>query len=110
MPFMKVLSQVGQSLCAALHAELSDYYRLIAVLESQLANPLEDASSDSMTMRRLFVWVQEPLDRMKLMAIIVDTCKGMKGGSLASKIHSFLQHGDPAYRCLLYTSPSPRDS
>lgn len=29
-----------------------------------------------MTMRRLFVWVQEPLERMKLMAIIVDTCKG----------------------------------
>ena len=49
------LGLVGQSLCAALHAELSDYYRLIAVLESQLANPLEDASSDSMTLRRLFV-------------------------------------------------------
>ena len=30
------LSLVGQSLCAALHAELSDYYRLIAVLESQV--------------------------------------------------------------------------
>ena len=30
-----------------------------------------------MTMRRLFVWVQEPLERMKLMAIIVDTCKGL---------------------------------
>ena len=29
-------SLVGQSLCAALHAELSDYYRLIAVLESQV--------------------------------------------------------------------------
>jgi len=95
------LGLVGQSLCAALHAELSDYYRLIAVLESQLANPLEDSSSDSMTLRRLFVWVQEPLDRMKLMAIIVDTCKGMKGGSLASKIHSFLQHGDPAYRTFI---------
>jgi len=96
------LGLVGQSLCAALHAELSDYYRLIAVLESQLSNPLEDkSSSDTMTLRRLFVWVQEPLDRMKLMAIIVDTCKGMKGGSLASKIHSFLQHGDPAYRTFI---------
>jgi len=93
------LGLVGQSLCAALHAELSDYYRLIAVLESQLSKPLEDSSSSgAMTMRRLFVWVQEPLERMKLMAIIVDTCKGLKGGTLASKIHSFLQHGDPSYR------------
>ena len=25
-------------------------------------------------------------------------CAGMKGGALASKIHSFLQHGDPTYR------------
>ena len=31
------------------------------------------------------------------------TCgpSGMKGGSLASKLHSFLQHGDPAYRTFI---------
>jgi len=90
------LGLVGQSLCSALHMELSDYYRLIAILESQATSA--GGAGGGVTMRRLFVWIQEPLERMKLMALIVDTCRGMKGGALASRIHSFLQHGDPAYR------------
>ena len=47
------------------------------LIPSQLCKPLEDHFSSAMTMRRLFVWVQELLERMKLMAIIVDTCKGL---------------------------------
>ena len=38
-------------------------------------NSLTD-NKGGMTLRRLFVWIQEPLERMKLMAVVVDTCKG----------------------------------
>jgi gamma-tubulin complex component 3 len=80
-----------QSLCAALQQELTDYYRLIAVLETQI-NQLQQQPSSlaittasvsqspaptmTLTLRRLAVWIQDPLQRLKIMAIVVDAVKG----------------------------------
>eukprot|EP00164_Ancoracysta_twista_P021569 GFYU01039261.1.p1 GENE.GFYU01039261.1~~GFYU01039261.1.p1 ORF type:complete len:388 (-),score=49.40 GFYU01039261.1:95-1258(-) len=92
---------VGQSLAAALEKELREYYKLIAVLEAQL-HPNGDRSAPSqLTLRRLLVWTYEPLQRLKLMAMLVDAAKDKKGGALASAIHSFRQHGDPTVRAFV---------
>ena len=53
------------------------------------------ANENQFTLRRLFVWIQDPLERMRLMAILADAAKGLKGGALVSAIASFLRHGDP---------------
>ena len=66
----------------ALLKELMEYYRLISALEGQLAVDSERADDVGLTLRRLAVWVHEPLVRMKMLAIIVDGCKGLKGGAL----------------------------
>jgi gamma-tubulin complex component 3 len=42
------------------------------------------------------MWCQEPLTRLKWMAVLVDAAQGLKGGALASCIHSYTKQGDPA--------------
>ncbi|MBA0697818.1 hypothetical protein Goari_021343, partial [Gossypium aridum] len=91
---------VGQAFCAALQDELSEYYKLLAVLEAQSTNPIplvsENASSGNyLSLRRLSVWFAEPMVKMRLMAILVDKCKALRGGAMAGAIHLHAQHGDP---------------
>ncbi|XP_062112176.1 gamma-tubulin complex component 3 [Humulus lupulus] len=91
---------VGQAFCAALQDQLSDYYKLLAVLESQSMNPIplvsdSAASGNYLSLRRLSVWFAEPMVKMRLMAVLVDKCKVLKGGAMAGAIHLHAQHGDP---------------
>ena len=70
---------VGQAFCAALQDELSEYYKLLAVLEAQLMNliPLvsENISSGNyLSLRRLPVWFAKPMVKMRLMVVLVDKC------------------------------------
>ncbi|CAH8284662.1 unnamed protein product [Eruca vesicaria subsp. sativa] len=91
---------VGQAFCAALQDELSDYYKLLAVLEAQAMNPIPLVSesvseSNYLSLRRLLVWFAEPMVKMRLMAVLVDKCKVLRGGAMAGAIHLHAQHGDP---------------
>lgn len=69
--------QVGQSFCHVLNIELSDYFRLIAVLASQVDEDAEtkqphERSFSELSLRKLLVWTQDPLDKMRLMARLID--------------------------------------
>ncbi|XP_004303346.1 PREDICTED: gamma-tubulin complex component 3 [Fragaria vesca subsp. vesca] len=91
---------IGQAFCAALQDELSDYYKLLAVLEAQAMNPIplvsETVSSGNyLSLRRLSVWFAEPMVKMRLMAVLVDKCRVLRGGARAGAIHMHAQHGDP---------------
>ncbi|XP_073526320.1 uncharacterized protein [Phyllobates terribilis] len=91
---------VGQAFCAALQDELTEYYKLLAVLEVQAMNPIPLVSENVnlgnyLSLRRLSVWFAEPVVKMKLMAMLVDSCKVLKGGAMAGAIHLHAQHGDP---------------
>ncbi|KAG8371854.1 hypothetical protein BUALT_Bualt12G0006300 [Buddleja alternifolia] len=91
---------VGQAFCAALQDELLGYYKLLAVLEAQAMNliPLvseNSSSGNSLSLRRLSVWYSELMVKMRLMAVLVDSCKVLKGGAMAGAIHMHAQHGDP---------------
>lgn len=99
----KAFGLVGQSFCAALHEELTGYYRLIAVLEAQLQQEQDQGISDGdgLSLRRLVVWTFDPLVQLKTLAALVDVCKGKKGGALASCIFSYMQHGDPFIKSLI---------
>ncbi|CAK8543388.1 unnamed protein product [Lathyrus sativus] len=91
---------VGQAFCSALQNELSDYYKLLAVLEAHSSNPIpllsESASSvNYLSLRRLAVWLAEPMVKMKLMADLVEKCRVLRGGAMAGAIHLHARHGDP---------------
>lgn len=81
----KAMGLVGQSFCAALQQELTEYYRLLAVLEGQ--HQVGDAGfvgeGPSLTLRRLMVWTYDPLMRLRTLAALVDACKGEAVSSLS---------------------------
>ena len=64
------------ALRAAVRDELSDYYRLVAVLEAQLRD-------EGLSLRRLLVWLVEPLERLRLLANACDACapQDLQGGA-----------------------------
>ncbi|XP_033637490.1 gamma-tubulin complex component 3 homolog isoform X1 [Asterias rubens] len=101
----KALGIVGQSFCAALQQELTEYYRLLAVLEAQQQQQEQDPGvsdpNTDLTLIRLKVWTYDPIHRMKYLAILVDGCKDKKGGALASSVHSYTLHGDSSVKSVM---------
>ena len=88
-----------QSLCHFLHHELSEYHRLLAVLETQmtLTAPSQDESVDKdedgkpaegagMTLLRLGLWTEEMRLKLRLMAGVVDDAKGECSGRMLSPL------------------------
>lgn len=81
-------SVVHEALVAAARAEVSNYYRLVAILEAQAAaaggtaaggaEPAEGA----LTLRRLQVWLSEPLARLRVLAGCLEAAKDVRGGQV----------------------------
>ncbi|KAI9270462.1 Spc98 family-domain-containing protein [Phascolomyces articulosus] len=90
---------VAQAFCFALQHELTDYYKLIAVLEAQIekqaSNTTAVPNEHTLTLRRLLLWTRESSQRLRLMSVLVDVCKDQKGGALVSTMHNYTKHGDP---------------
>nr|XP_002131421.1 gamma-tubulin complex component 3 homolog [Ciona intestinalis] len=93
----KAFGLVGKAFCAALQQELNEYYKLLSVLQSQTQQSDSEGNSP-LTLVKLVVWTNEPMDRLKWIASLVDNCQGKKGGTLTSMVHSFMQTGDMAAR------------
>ncbi|XP_030027067.2 gamma-tubulin complex component 3 isoform X1 [Manduca sexta] len=81
---------MGEGLVAAIRDELTEYYRSVALLQSQSC----DGDGGGATLRRVCVWAQEPLHRLTWLANIAHTAHHKKGGELASCVHRFVRHGD----------------
>ncbi|GBP31242.1 Gamma-tubulin complex component 3 homolog [Eumeta japonica] len=81
---------MGEGLVTAIKMELAEYYRSVALLQSQTC----ESSGSSGTLRRVCVWAQEPLHRLTWLTNITHTSQHKKGGELASCVHRFAQHGD----------------
>lgn len=86
------VGMIEQSLCHHLQAQLTEYYRLIAVLESQMAVDAtisggavdgvvstEGAEEEhGLTLRRLDVWINEWRLRMRMMSVCVEGARGKR--------------------------------
>lgn len=59
-----------------------DYFRLIAVLESHIAKDANTTGSKGLTLKRLLVWTQDSLQRLRLMSVLVECCQGTRGSNL----------------------------
>ncbi len=84
---------VRQAFAYSIGEELTEYYRFLAILDSQLG-----ASEAGLTLRRLAVWALEPIERLRLIATLVDAAGSLQGGALASCLHTYMQQGDPVAR------------
>ncbi|CAM9627526.1 unnamed protein product, partial [Choristocarpus tenellus] len=87
--------RLQQAFVFTLKREMTEYYRLIAVLEAQLNLDAEAAAGGAgviavdngegggggtagLTLRRLAVWVMDPMERLKLMAAMVGAAAGLR--------------------------------
>lgn len=84
---------ICQSFCSSLQREMNDYYKLIAVLESQIIKSEGNdttgtesfnttLSAKSLTLKRLVVWMRDSLQRLRLMSVLIDVCKGNSKNSI----------------------------
>lgn len=98
---------IEQSLCHYLESQLTEYYRLIAVLESQMhIHETGDGSEESkaieeesgLTLKRLEVWVDDWRLRLRMMSACVEGCRDLYGGALVNLIHTYTRNGDPFVR------------
>ena len=86
------VGMIEQSLCHHLQTQLTEYYRLIAVLESQMAavphsddpgraNGVEDErpreEETGLTLKRLDVWIEDWRLRMRMMSVCVEGARGI---------------------------------
>ena len=92
---------VTQSLSFAIQAELAEYYRLIAVLESQRVKYTPEDPANYLNLKKLYLWVQEPMERLKWLAIIIDSVQTLKGGSVCSAINAYALNGSPATKSFI---------
>jgi gamma-tubulin complex component 3 len=80
---------IEQSLCHHLQAQLTEYYRLVAVLESQMSSPphsgghnnggegnVRGGEETGLTLKRLDVWINEWRLRMRMMSVCVEGARG----------------------------------
>lgn len=87
------VGMIEQSLCHHLKTQLTEYYRLIAVLESQMGvsdrtddavkppgfSDTDDLSEEEtgLTLKRLDVWINDWRLRMRMMSVCVEGAKGI---------------------------------
>ncbi|CAG8462995.1 6398_t:CDS:10 [Paraglomus occultum] len=89
---------VGQAFCSALQRELTEYYKLMAILESQITKEVDtnlSTQSIPLSLKRMLVSINESAEKLRLMAVLVDGCARQKGGALVSYIYMHTNHGDP---------------
>lgn len=75
---------IEQSLCHHLQSQLTEYYRLVAVLESQMSDSGGAAregdevkeGETGLTLKRLDVWINEWRLRMRMMSVCVESARG----------------------------------
>lgn len=87
----------SQAFSYAISKELSEYYRLMAVLESRASSQLDPtakANGDGvLTLKRLYVWLLEASRKMRILAVLIDSISHLKGGALASALYSHSRTG-----------------
>jgi len=89
----------SQAFSYAVSKELSEYYRLMAVLETRASGQLtapkdQPPSEETLTLRRLYVWLAEASRKMRILAVLIDSISHLKGGALASALYAHSRTGD----------------
>ncbi|KAL4446262.1 hypothetical protein ABPG77_003069 [Micractinium sp. CCAP 211/92] len=104
-------SVVHEALVAAARREVGSYYRLVAILEAQAQQATSGSGGSStggsgstgqpdgvLTLRRLQVWLAEPLGRLRVLASCLEAVRGVRGGQALNALLALSKHGDPLVR------------
>ena len=74
----------SQSLSWCMQNELSEYYRLVSLFQKD----------KELTLRKVYLWIMQPIERMKWLAILCDASESLRGNEILSAIYSYLAMGN----------------
>lgn len=86
------LGKVSQCLAAALNNELLEHYQIVTKIEQQIQD---------ITLHQIHVSTLDDYFRLKTLAMLVECCKGARGGHLVRIIYRFMQQGDKQIRSII---------
>ncbi|KAK3910056.1 Gamma-tubulin complex component 3 [Frankliniella fusca] len=106
---------IAQALNTVISSELTEFYRILADLQSQLhqqtersiESPMSEGTSrgsggslnqPALTLLQLEVHTRLPFTRLRWLVSVCEACQDKKGGALVSTVHGFLRNGDK-YAC-----------
>lgn len=69
-------------------------------MNNALADPNTPEESHGLTLHRLLVWTKEPRARLIMLVHLVEACQSLRGGALASVIHSFTLRGNTVLKAV----------
>lgn len=88
-------SLLHQALGESLRDQLREYYKVLALLMAKLSDPAEGkAGPPELTLRRLWTWLQAPLERLRVLVSLSEACEPLRGGALASTVYGCSRVGD----------------
>ena len=94
---------IQQAFYATVQENLGNYYRMLALVESKVVH--QDAKPESrepkLSLRCLAVMLSEPMQQLRVLAILCDSVEGTKGGALTERLHKMSKHGDTYVKTLV---------
>ena len=98
---------VARALAAAVAQEVAQYDQLLAVLEAQAQGEaptpgaVSATSAPYLTLRRLDVWLADPMAALRRLAVLTDATAGLQGCHLVAALHTHVATGDAAASALV---------
>jgi gamma-tubulin complex component 3 len=86
------ITLAAQSLSMCLQNELSEYYRLIALFQKD----------PEINIKKIYLWVTEPLERMKWLALISEATETLRGTEMVSAIYSYCAIGHCSIKTMIF--------
>lgn len=88
---VQILGLVSHALAYAIREELNEYYRFITTLESMRDTSIQ--SGNALSFMSIYLWTIEPLESLKWILILCDSCKNLKGALILSSLFAYTIHG-----------------
>lgn len=85
------ITLANSALASSLKTELNEYYRLIALIKQD----------QEISLKKILLWVNEPLEKMKWLCIVAEACETLKGSEVVSAIYSYSCQGNHSIKELM---------
>lgn len=87
----ETVSLAKSALFSSIRNEVNEYYRLIALIKQD----------QDISIKKILLWVKEPLEIMKWLCILVEACETLKGSEVISAVYSYSCQGNSAVKSLM---------
>ena len=89
---LNIQSQTLQAFTYAMQHELDQYYKLISYFNQSTNIEKDSENAQEVTLKRLYLWTIEPMEKMKWLAIVSEACMSLRGIPIVSQLYSYVKY------------------